>query len=67
MKTFKELQEYEDLSKNSAYAFYIDNLDMFDDLAKFLTYNDKDYLSELFYILVDKIKNVREVDFPLGV
>lgn len=54
------------LSKNSAYAFYIDNLDKFDEIAKFLTYNDKECLSELFYILVDKIKNVREIDFPLG-
>ena len=62
------------LSKNSAYAFYIDNLDRFDELANVLREHDrfmgssepKDSLYGWFYTLIDEIKNVREIDFPLG-
>ena len=62
------------LSKNSAYAFYIDNIDKFDKLSTVLRKHDismgssepKDSLHGWFYTLIDEIKNVKQVDFPLG-
>ena len=54
------------LSKNSAYAFYIDNIDKFDKLANVLLDYNKESLYGWFYSLIDEIKNVKQVDFPLG-
>lgn len=66
-----ELDEERDLSTNSAYAFYIDYLDKFDEIARVLkdydniigSSNTKDSLHGWFYTLINEIKDVKEKNY----
>lgn len=64
----EELDEERDLSTNSAYSFYIDNINKFDEIEMILRKHDNavgssnpnDYLHGWFYTLINEIKEVKE-------